>query len=46
VRTMNARPGLAWDGSNRAGRRVGAGIYLFRLIDDGVSSTAKAVLTE
>jgi len=37
---------LAWDGTNAAGRRVGAGVYLVRLQVGGRVESAKVVLAE
>jgi hypothetical protein len=46
VRTLAAAPKVEWNGLNDDGRKAGAGVYLLRVTDDGLSSTAKAVLTE
>ena len=48
VRTFGAAGAQAatWDGIADNGRRVGAGIYLFRLTDGERATTAKAVITD
>ncbi len=48
VRTLGAAGSttVTWDGIADNGRRVGAGIYLFRLTDGERATTAKAVVTD
>ncbi len=48
VRSLDAsgQRAIEWDGLTDSGRRVGAGIYLFRLIDGERATTAKAVVTD
>lgn len=48
VRTIAAGAGssVEWDGRGETGRRLAAGIYLFRVADRGWSQTARAVLAD
>ncbi len=48
VRALDAggKVDIAWDGKDDFGRKVGPGIYLFRLTDRATSTTAKAILTD
>jgi glucose/arabinose dehydrogenase len=52
VRTLVSGPrpagdqSVAWDGTNQAGHPVEAGVYLYRLVTDGVATSRKMLLLE
>ncbi len=37
---------VAWDGTDRQGRRLGSGVYFARLVADGMASTQKLMLVK
>jgi hypothetical protein len=37
---------IAWDGTDRTGRRLGSGLYFARLVSDGEVDTSKLVLVK